>query len=148
MSTHRPIREYRCVDVIDGDTVILKRGAKFFKVRLAFIDAPESEQLAFSGEHIGLMATKFLSSLIKGKKVWFIMHAKDIYGRYVGEIIKNQVSINLKMVRAGMAIPYYYKTKGHYRSSFSRAYEKRLGIWATAGMLNPRVYRKQKKEQK
>lgn len=145
MSSFRSPRKYRCVDVIDGDTVVLERGGKFIRVRLGNIDAPESSQRAFSGEPIGKMATQYLANFIKGQEVMFLMQTKDMYGRYVGLITHGGVNMNLKMVRDGWAIAYHYSTTDSYRISQSQAFIKRIGIWSTEGMLNPRLYRKQKR---
>jgi endonuclease YncB( thermonuclease family) len=36
----------KCLKVLDGDTIIVSRGDREIKVRLAFIDAPEVKQLS------------------------------------------------------------------------------------------------------
>lgn len=140
------LKEYNCTYVIDGDTVILKRAGIFIRVRLADIDAPEIGQKAFSGEPIGNWSKLHLEKLILNKRVMFKQKAKDQYNRHLGTIFYKGKNINIKMVQDGHAIAYYYATNDYYRTSEFRAFINRVGIWKTQGMINPRLYRKKKKE--
>lgn len=145
MSSFKPHRLYLCHKVLDGDTIDLKKENDFIRVRLAKIDAPEKNQRAFSGEQIGLWSTRYLKSLCEDKKVKLEVMGKDIYGRIIGKVYLNQKSLNLIMVRSGMAVTYNAKKSMIYKISQHQARIRRLGIWKTAGFKAPWVYRKQKK---
>jgi micrococcal nuclease len=146
MSSFRPLRTYKCLRVLDGDTVILKRSAKKIRVRLAYIDAPESKQLAFSGEPIGQWSKNFLDTLCLNKKVSFKFLGQDLYGRSIGVLYQKGINLNLLMVRAGMAFYYGPKTTHFYRISQYQARMRRVGAWASEGALAPWEYRKQMKK--
>jgi endonuclease YncB( thermonuclease family) len=68
----------RCVACVDGDTVkVLTAEKQLLRVRVAWIDAPESSQ-AF-----GQRAKQAMSSLVFGKDVELRFHTVDRYGRLV-----------------------------------------------------------------
>lgn len=145
MSSFKSHRVYNCHKVLDGDTVLLKRAEQSIRVRLAKIDAPEKLQTAYSGEPIGLWSTNFLKNICEGKKVRLEVMGKDMYDRTIGNIYLNQKSLNLVMVRAGMAVSYGYKISWIYKISQHQARVKRLGVWRTEGFIAPRIFRRQKK---
>lgn len=145
MSSFRPVRTYKCIRVIDGDTIILKKKTTTLRVRLANIDAPESSQKALSGEPIGKWSTFYLKELILNKSVEFESLSKDIYGRQIGLVYLNKININLKLVSSGYAIYYEKQTSGFYRGAQYRARINRRGFWKTQGLLNPSLYRRHKK---
>lgn len=142
MGSFRPVRSYKCIRVLDGDTAILKNNQEKIRVRFANIDAPEKSQKAFSGEPVGLWSKRYLQNLILDKFVKFKSISKDIYGREIGIIFYRGVNINLKMVRAGHAVYYQYKTSDFYRSSQFQARIMRIGLWKTKGIVAPWVYRR------
>lgn len=145
MSSYRPVRSYKCIRVLDGDTIILQKDEVRIRVRFANIDAPEISQFAISGEPVGLWSKNFLERLVLDKAVRFKSLSTDIYGREIGIIYLKGVNINLKMVRAGHAVYYQYKTSNYYRSSQSQAKIKRLGLWQTKGIIAPWEYRRRSK---
>ena len=120
--------------VIDGDTVVLATGAK---VRLADIDAPESNQ-----PH-GKVATTALSDMILGKTVTVTFSKKDRYRRIIGTITLNDVSINERMLTLGHAWWYrkYSKSK-HYATLDTKARTGRAGLWRNTSPLPPWTFRK------
>lgn len=144
--SYRPIYVYKCIKVIDGDTVIVSRSGRKYRVRLAFVDAPESSQTSFDDIPIGLKSTEFLKSLILNKKIKVEFLSTDLYGRKIGRIYKGTLSINQIMVENGHALFYDKKTKEEYILAEYRAKVKRLGVWRTDGFLLPSYYRKRKKE--
>ena len=89
MSSFRPLRKFKCIKVLDGDTVILKRSNRSIRVRLANIDAPESKQMAFSGEPIGSWSQKFLNKLCLGQIITLESMGTDLYGREIGILYHN-----------------------------------------------------------
>lgn len=145
----------RCVEVIDGDTIKVQRGDRKFKVRLGFIDAPELDQRSLEEENpIGIQSKYFLESLILNKKIKIKHYGKGRYGRLIGEIFYNHENINLKLIEKGHAILYKYssypsnKHRAEYHSTAHIAMNKRLGLWAEVGFMNPSYYRKYKRMHK
>ena len=135
---------YTCIRVIDGDTVILKRAHRLIRVRLKFIDAPEVSQYSFDQKPIGLWAKSYLEKKILNKKVHFTVGEKGFYGRDLGEIFYREESINLDLVKRGLAIPFGYEKPFSYRQAQYVAKSRSLGIWGVQGFYNPWKFRKMK----
>ncbi len=83
----------------DGDSIsVLERGQKL-KVRLAYIDAPETAQAPF-----GVASRNQLKALLPiGSTVSLRIQAVDRFGRSVAEVIGNKGMVNLAMVQSGQA---------------------------------------------
>jgi micrococcal nuclease len=148
MTPPGPLKIYECVRVIDGDTVILKRGDRLVTVRLSNIDAPESSQKSVDGIRIGELSTQKLRSFIEGKQVQLKIEGIDVYRRKIGEIYFNESFVNLKMVKSGFAISYPKKSTFIFRQAQFIAKRKRRGIWASQGFIAPRKFRSNKKSAK
>ena len=142
--SYRPDYIYRCIRVIDGDTIIVSRSGRSLRIRFAYIDAPESSQKSFDKVPIGKNATYFLKQFIEGKKVKIKIIDLDLYGRTIGVVFYENQSVNKFMVENGHAIYYDSNTLPDIRLSEYRAKMKRLGIWRTDGFLNPKKFRKDK----
>ena len=127
----------KVIVVIDGDTVLILRGNKQIKVRLAGIDAPEKVQ-AF-GEN----SKQSLTELILNKQVRVDSQAMDSYGRMVAQIKVDELNVNYEQVQRGMAWAY---------SRFNRskallvlqtgAMEAKRGLWAQTDPMPPKEWRK------
>jgi endonuclease YncB( thermonuclease family) len=137
-----PLQSYECVRVVDGDTVILKRGERLITVRLSNIDAPESKQRSVDGVAIGVASTKQLSKLIERKTIQLKIEGTDIYQRTIGEIFLWGKSMNLQMVKTGFATSYPSKSSFDFRQAQYIAKSRRLGIWKSDGFTSPKYYRK------
>ncbi|MEB3191161.1 MAG: thermonuclease family protein [Snowella sp.] len=133
--------------VTDGDTIRIYT-PKEVKVRLAFIDAPESKQL------LGEKSKWYLIGLLKntGNQVSVVSHGEDRYKRLLGEIYdRNGKSINIAMVRAGMA--YFYRKYCQKNECDYQAYDAaeqeaiaaKRGVWG-ASELTPWDYRHRERE--
>jgi len=109
---------YKVKDILkvyDGDTitVILDLGFginKIEKIRLLYINAPE---IKGSERPLGLKSKKFLKNILLNaileKKNIIIKTKKDRkgkYGRYLGEIFVDNISINKLMITEGYAKKY------------------------------------------
>ena len=83
----------------DGDSIsVLERGQKL-KVRLAYIDVPETAQAPF-----GVASRNQLKALLPiGSTVSLRIQAVDRFGRSVAEVIGNKGMVNLAMVQSGHA---------------------------------------------
>ena len=77
-SSHLPAK---IVSIIDGDTIKIDRDGKQITVRLACIDAPETQQRG------GKASSRRLEELIPiGAKIKLRMITEDRYGRQVAEV--------------------------------------------------------------
>ena len=134
-ATAKPSRRVRVHRVVDGDSLEVKYSGFFsflrrpFAVRLYVIDAPELAQ------PYGAEARNELASLVGRGGIRMEEVATDRYGRRVGLLYRSrrgrQQSINLMMVRSGMA--YWYQRYGGQDLGFPGAEEdarrQRLGVW-------------------
>ena len=100
--------EGKVISVYDGDTITMEIDLGLHvtiteKIRLARINAPE---IRGKQRVLGLESKSHLISLILNKevKIRTIKDRKGKYGRYLGEISLNGVSINDKMVKDGKAV--------------------------------------------
>ena len=114
--------EYGCQvnRVVDGDTVdvILDLGFSILhkcRVRLYGIDTPESRTRDLDEKARGKLASKFLADAINnGKKVVLRSKLKDSkgkYGRVLGEIVVDDININVSMIENCLAVAYHGQSK-------------------------------------
>ena len=110
----------RLLGVVDGDTVdcILDLGFSILhkcRVRLFGIDTPESRTRDKDEKVRGKLAAKFLKDAIdNGKKVILRTKLKDSkgkYGRVLGEIIVDDININVTMIENYLAVAYHGQNK-------------------------------------
>lgn len=130
----------RVVAVLDGDTVLVQRGARggsSLKVRLAGIDAPEKEQ------PFGEVAKRSLSDLVLKRQVRVNGQATDDYGRLVAHLESDGRSVNEEQVRRGMAWEYSRRHDSKvYVALQYEAQQARRGLWAQASPTPPWQWRK------
>jgi endonuclease YncB( thermonuclease family) len=115
----------RVVGIADGDTLTLLVDREQVRVRLAQIDAPESDQ------PYGKKAKAALSALAFGKQAHVEVVDIDRYGRTVGEVFVGGIDVNREMVRKGHAwayTKYSHTTEVIELESSARAAKQ--GIWA------------------
>ena len=105
--------------IIDGDTIVTVTRER---IRLAEIDAPESQQ------EYGQHAKQFLSNLILGKTIQIRRKGKDKYHRTIAELYYNGIWINKMMVDSGQAWAYIKYSSLYPDEIIAR--NKRLGLWA------------------
>lgn len=119
--------------VNDGDTLTLANGGK---VRLLQIDAPELETDCF-----GRAALQALIALApKGTRVSLASDPKlddrDRYGRLLRYVFVQGENVNVELVRAGAASPYFFrKERGAYAEELldavDEARQARRGYWGS-----------------
>jgi endonuclease YncB( thermonuclease family) len=127
----------RVVRVYDGDTVtLLTDSRKQIKIRLAQIDAPESDQ-AF-----GQASRQSLSGMVLNKRVSIAVETIDTNGRTVGTIYSDGLDVNREQVRLGMAWAYrQYLRDQSLLQLETQARKARVGLWSDANPMPPWVYR-------
>lgn len=128
----------KVIAVMDGDTVMVLRDGKKVKVRLANIDAPESDQ------EFGKESRDSLVSMVMKKQVHVNSQAVDSYGRLIAEISIDGKSVNETQVKKGMAWEYsHYHRNKRYLSLNKHAQQARVGLWANGVQpISPEQWRK------
>lgn len=120
----------RVLYVCDGDTVHVRRNFSRVKVRIAGIDAPETEQPC------GEESREHLKDLIEGRQVEVRLLDIDIYGRYVSQVRCEGRDVGLAMLQAGFAWPYFRfmrrmrkEDRAKYRAAADKARGAGRGLW-------------------
>jgi endonuclease YncB( thermonuclease family) len=128
----------KVIVVMDGDTVMVLRDGKKIKVRLANIDAPESDQ-AFGKESRQALVDKVLK-----KQVHVNSQAIDSYGRMIAELSVDGHSVNEEQVQNGMAWEYsHFHRNKRYLSLNKDAQQAHRGLWAKSSKpISPEQWRK------
>jgi endonuclease YncB( thermonuclease family) len=128
--------------VLDGDTIVLTDGRH---VRLVQLDAPETDE----NECYAQEAKRTLQSLLPPGTAVRIetdpaLDSKDRFGRTLAYVEKNGADINLELIRAGAAAPWFYHgDRGRHAELFltgaRRARHTRRGLWGAcpATALDP-----------
>lgn len=127
------------VNITDGDTFTLRYGStEEERVRLHGIDAPERDQ-----PH-GRAAGAALAALIEGHSVRVQLVDRDNYGRLVARIWRDEVEVNLAMVRDGHAWWYAQYARDRTDLELAQAEARRagLGLWAAASPVAPWDWRR------
>jgi len=134
---------YTVTRVYDGDTIDAFKDGETVKVRLACIDAPETNQAPH-----GQASTQQLSSLIPGQ-VRLNVVDEDRYGRLVAEVYHpNGSFINLQMVQSGHAVVYdqYLSSCGANGDNLLAAEQEAIaggrGVWADENFVMPWDHRR------
>ncbi|OQX15977.1 MAG: hypothetical protein BWK76_12210 [Desulfobulbaceae bacterium A2] len=114
--------------VVDGDSLVLRRGKKKVEVRLYGIDAPEYRQ------RYALLARTTLSRLVSNREVEVERMDVDAYGREVALVRQQGVLINEELVRLGAAwvYPHYCRSEpacSRWRELEQTARRERRGLW-------------------
>ncbi len=127
----------KVIAVLDGDTLMVLRGGRPVKVRLAEVDAPEKAQ------PYGAAAQRSLAELVMGKQIKVAVRASDDYGRLVATVHADGLNVNHEQVRRGMAWEYSrYHGNRELLALQREARQDRRGLWAEAGVVEPSQWRK------
>ncbi len=129
--------------VSDGDTLRLTDGRK---VRLLQIDAPELHGDCFGKASLSAL----LRMAPQGTRVTLErdprLDARDAYGRLLRYVFVAGRNVNLELVRAGAASPYFYKKqRGRYAGALldavAQARAGKRGYWGACprSELNPGI---------
>lgn len=136
------------IKVADGDTITVQdqHGGKH-KIRLAYIDAPETKQN--HGQH----SQAALENWLQNKMVRVKVEDIDRYKREVALIQYQQHDVNYCQIAEGHAWHYtdYAKTQladdfTRYQAAMQAAKVKQLGLWAFARPQAPWDYRRQQRQ--
>lgn len=133
--------------VSDGDTItLLTNNKKRINVRLAYIDAPELNQV------FGQISKLKLKKLLNAQTVKIDVHTLDKWDRLVGTVYLNNQDINLEMINMGMAWHYklYARSQVHsarllYKNAEQHAKKMGIGLWANTEQIPPWDWRHSEK---
>ncbi|AIZ79364.1 thermonuclease family protein [Actinobacillus equuli] len=126
----------KVVGISDGDTLTCLYKRKPLKVRLLYIDAPESAQ------PYGNKAKQALANLVFKKQVILHSSSYDRYQRLLAVVYDEQErNINLLLVQKGMAWA-YRETLPIYEQAMLKAKQAQKGLWQDKSPINPAEWRK------
>lgn len=103
--------------VVDGDTVVATVDCLFdvkidMTLRLFGIDTPELTSKVLAERTTAKAAKARLIQLVEGKNIKIQSYKeKEKYGRYLAELIVDDVNINQLLITEGLATPYFGGTK-------------------------------------
>jgi endonuclease YncB( thermonuclease family) len=135
----------KVVSVTDGDTVdvAIDPSGMVQSVRLAGIDAPETEQT------FGAQSTQHLSAVVSGKRITLDCENERSYGRLICKIwLPDGQDVDLDQVKIGMA--WHYKQYEDEQSPADRvayaaaectAIKSKIGLWADPNPIQPQDFR-------
>lgn len=140
------LKSFKIVKIYDGDTItVLNENGEKQKIRFYGIDAPEKTQ------DDGIKALKILNNVISvDDTVKVDIVSKDRYGRLVGKIYKDDIYVNLYMLKNGGAWYYeeYAPNEIEFKKAFENAKENKIGIFSNNKIIKPGDYRKQQNKRK
>ena len=124
------------VKVLDGDSLRVKRGMKFYEIRLYGIDTPEYKQA------YGEKAKRFTKSRTYKKTVTVEPKDVDRYDRIVALVKSQGRLVNQELVRDGLAwvYPKYCREQPlclEMKKDEDRARKARRGLWKQKDPLSP-----------
>ena len=129
----------KVVGVSDGDTITVMHDGKGEKIRLYGVDSPEKDQ------DYGQKAKQFTSDSVFGKTVDVKPMDTDRYGRTVGIVSYDGVSLNAELIRSGHAWVYrqYCKEPRCKEWEFieAKAKDEKNGLWSIPNPVPPWDFR-------
>ncbi len=88
--------EYQVSRVVDGDTLVAKKGATQLTIRLVGIDAPENSKKKHEpGQPYSQQSTKYLAKLALNRPADVKSYGADRYGRILGEVFRNRQRVRV-----------------------------------------------------
>ena len=113
-------------EVIDGDTLVIEGGER---IRLIGINTPEE------GQYFYREAKQALEAMVEGKNIKLESDISDLdqYGRLLRYVYKDNLFVNLEMVKRGFAHSYSYPPDLKHQDQLLQAQEyarqNSLGLW-------------------
>ncbi len=124
----------KIISVIDGDTVDILYNEHLYRIRLADIDCPESDQ-PYGDEATEFVFNQCLSDSItvKNEGEW------DRYGRLIATIfVQDTININLELVKNGLAWHYKeYSNDQEFSDTEDEARKRQIMLWSDSNAVAP-----------
>ncbi len=135
----------KVVRVLDGDSIVVKRGGRLYEIRLYGIDTPEYKQPF--GKQAGRVTRKMINKKIVDIKPMDV----DRYHRIVALVTFNGQLVNRELVHRGIAwlYPRYCKKQPlcrELRAEEQQARAQHFGLWAAANPLSPSQWKRRNKK--
>ncbi|HLG30857.1 MAG TPA: thermonuclease family protein [Candidatus Brocadiales bacterium] len=126
------IPTYKCIEVIDGDTIILKGVGK---VRLIGVNAPEIKDRHRGVQRFGMESTIFTEQNLLGKQVRLEYDEMkvDKFGRTLAYVYVDDTLFNAELVKQGYALVYAkypFKYLDEFRRLEMDAKKNGRGLWS------------------
>lgn len=147
--------EVRLVEVVDGDTIVVKWRGQKEKVRLLLIDTPEMNYAPYGAtpDPFARDAKQFIyDELILADQIEVELDnpLRDHHGRILAHIwINNHRLLNEELLRQGYARYAYdfanHKHKARYRKAEQQAKKDNLRIWSKPNYVKKSGFRSYKK---
>lgn len=131
-------RPYQVVDVIDGDTIVVRRDRSAEPERLRYlgIDAPEMAMPPRPAQDLAVEATEANAQLVQGAgTVWVAVdeRERDEHGRLLGYVFADGVFVNEELVARGLAEVMIVEPNVRYAEELlaaqGRARRAQQGLW-------------------
>lgn len=136
----------KIVSVTDGDTLVVFHGGRQKMVRLYGIDSPEKDQ------DFGRQAKALTAALVAGRTIAIEQKGIDHYGRVVGLVLIDGLSLNELIIQNGFAWVLRQNCKEKFCSSWisaeESAHSQRKGMWASQNITPPWEWRYQQRAAK
>jgi endonuclease YncB( thermonuclease family) len=128
----------RVIDVVDGDSLVVKTGAARERVRLFGIDCPEH------GQRFASEARRCTASLCQGRQVTVARLDRDSYGRTVARVqLDDGRDLGNELLRAGLAWHYkQYSNDSSMAQLEQEARDARRGLWTDSHPVPPWEWRR------
>ncbi len=134
--------EYRVLNVIDGDTVIID-DARGSRVRYLGIDTPEIAYQGSPGDPMSEEARDYNIKLVQGKRVKleFDKEKYDVYGRILAYVYIDDLLVNEELLKEGLATVLIIEPNGMHSEivldALQQAKKDKKGMWGELTTLIP-----------
>jgi len=139
---------FKVLKIYDGDTIQISGLDLIFKVRLVGIDSPEIGYKGQLSQAYSQKSKKYLSTLLKKKKITLKSYGLGGYGRQLAEIFVDDKNINIELIKAGLTEVYKGKQSKtldtqRYLKEEKKAKSSKLGMWAQGSTyISPMKWRR------
>jgi micrococcal nuclease len=133
--------QYKVIRVVDGDTIVIRYGAKHEKVRLLCVNTPESvhpdkkQNIPMGKVAARYMRKKLIDEYGQSVDLEFELdRIRGNHGRLLAYVFVNGKNLNVDLVRQGLS-PYYTKYgkskkyDAEFRAAERKARKEKLNIW-------------------
>ncbi|MGI8681634.1 MAG: thermonuclease family protein [Mycobacteriales bacterium] len=133
------------LDVVDGDTLTVRRAGTVVTVRLLGVDTPETVDPDEPGQCYGPEAAARAGELLTGQRVWLETDPSqdrvDRYGRELAYVwLPGDRLVNLQLLTDGYAREYThtlpYAHQAAFRAAEAAAVAAQRGLWSPAACPN------------
>jgi micrococcal nuclease len=132
-------QEYRVVQVLDGDTIVVQRGSYRDTIRLLGVDTPETHHPTKPVQCYGPEASAYTASRLFGQLVRLEddVERHDIYGRRLAYVYLRGANFEEELLRKGYArLLVIEPNHAHARDMLDEelnARTRRVGLWGACG---------------